>query len=71
MVLIYIFSLKFVMYLGVGIFRLLETWEIWDIWEMLYGGTCCCILLIYPIYKTKYNKISSIKYLEYLAPNLK
>jgi len=27
-----------------------------DICDMLYGGTCFCILLIYSIYKTKYNK---------------
>jgi len=37
---------------------------------MLYGETCC-ILLIYSIYKAKYNKISSIKYLVYHTPNLK
>jgi len=42
-----------------------------DICDMLYGGTCCCILLIYSLYKTKYNRISNIKYLEYLTPNLK
>jgi len=41
-----------------------------DICDMSYGGTCCCILLIYPIHKAKYNRISSIKYLEYLTPNL-
>jgi len=27
-----------------------------DICDMLYGGTCSCILLIYPIYRAKYNK---------------
>jgi len=41
-----------------------------DIYDMSNGGTCCCILLIYPIYRSKYNKISSI-YLEYHTPNLK
>ena len=37
---------------------------------MLYGGIYC-ILLIYSIYRAKYNRISSIKYLEYPTPNLK
>jgi len=27
-----------------------------DICDMLYGGTYFCILLIYPIYRAKYNK---------------
>jgi len=27
-----------------------------DICDMLYGGTCFCILLIYPTYRAKYNK---------------
>ena len=27
-----------------------------DICDMLHGGTCFCILLIYPIYRAKYNK---------------
>jgi len=27
-----------------------------DIYNMLYGGTCFCILLIYLIYRAKYNK---------------
>jgi len=41
-----------------------------DICDMLYGRTCC-ILLIYPIYRAKYIRILSIKYLEYLTPTLK
>jgi len=27
-----------------------------DICDMLYGETCFCVLLIYSIYRTKYNK---------------
>ena len=42
-----------------------------DICDMLYGWTYFCILLIYSIYRAKYNKILSIKYLEYFTPNLK
>ena len=61
--------------LVVGIFRAFENMRdikyMRDICDMLYGGTCFCILLIYPIYREKYDKISSIKYLKYLTPNLK
>jgi len=40
-------------------------WDFWafgnmrgmrDICDMFYGGTCFCILLIYSIYRAKYNK---------------
>jgi len=56
----------------VGILRTFENMrDMRDICDMLYGGTCFCILLIYPIYREKYDKISSIKYLKYLTPNLK
>jgi len=30
--------------------------DIKDICDMLYGGTSFCILLIYSIYRAKYNK---------------
>jgi len=41
----------------IGIFRAFDNMrDIRDICDMLYGGTCFCILLIYPIYRAKYNK---------------
>ena len=41
----------------VGIFRAFENIrDIRDICDMLYGGTCFCILLIYSVYRAKYNK---------------
>jgi len=56
----------------VGIFRAFENMrDMRYMRDMLYSGTYFCISLIYPIYRTKYNKLSSIKYLEYLTPNLK
>jgi len=44
----------------VGIFRAFENMRdmryMIDICDMLYGVTCFCILLIYSIYRAKYNK---------------
>ena len=41
----------------VRIFRAFENMRYMiDICDMLYGGTCYCILLICPIYRAKYNK---------------
>jgi len=49
-----------VYYSDVGIFGAFENMRdmkyMRDICDMLYGGTCFCILLIYSIYRAKYNK---------------
>jgi len=64
-----IFTTSFALYItfenlfqSVEIFRTFNNMrDIRDICDMLYGRTYFCILLIYSIYRTKYNRILSIK----------